>query len=193
MKFVDDGLNGPGGAWIMQQFKQRAVQPYRALLAVDDAGQTIAGVIFHGYNGANVDLTAWAPAGWTRAMLRVVFGYAFETLHATRITVHVRRGRRYNPLIRGGKRAILTRLGFVYEATLPRWYGDGEVNDAHTYRMLRENCPWIERHLPGEAPNGAAGKAKTPPNLGTAHAGRSRLTHRGNGFARDGGASGVAR
>jgi hypothetical protein len=193
VRIVDDGLNGPGGAWIMQQFKQRAVPPYRALLAVDDAGQAIAGVVFHGYNGANVDLTAWAPTGWTRAMLRVVFGYAFETLHATRITVHVRRGRRYNPLIRGGKRAILARLGFTYEATLPRWYGDGEINDAHTYRMLRENCPWIARPLPQEAPDGAAREAKDPPDRRAAKARRLRIPHSANGLARDGGASGVAR
>src|SRR5688572_7578728 len=44
--------------WVMRNLGWRAVKPYRAIGAIDDRGELVAGVVWNGYNAANVDMTA---------------------------------------------------------------------------------------------------------------------------------------
>lgn len=135
--------------WVMDRIGRPAVPPYQTMAAVDDDGRIHAGVVFNGYNGANVDITVYAPGGLTRRALREVCEFAFVKLQCTRITARTRRDQRAlvadAPLT--GKGGIFERMGFVPEAIAARYYGRGPKNDALVYRMLRSECPWI-KHEP---------------------------------------------
>lgn len=123
--------------WVMGKLQAPAVKPYRGLGLADDRGSLVAGVVFNGYNGANVDITVYGPGHIGRRELRAVFGYAFGALQATRITA---RTRRKNSL---HSKDILKRLGFIYEGKAVAYYGEGRACDAMVYRMLRQECRWI--------------------------------------------------
>lgn len=127
--------------WVMGKLGEPAVKPYRGIGLEDDRRRLVAGVVFNGYNGANVDITVYGPGYIGRRELRAVFGYAFGALKATRITA---RTKRKNVLHSKG---ILERIGFVREGKATAYYGQGRANDAMVYRMLRQECRWIgEQH-----------------------------------------------
>lgn len=122
-------------SWVMKELGVRAAKPYRAMALVGDNQRVVAGVVYNGYNGANVDITVYAPGHLTASAMAAVFRYAFDKLRCTRVTARTRRD---NPLHRD---QILTRMGFKQEATAPHYYGPRD--DAIVYRMLRRECPWI--------------------------------------------------
>lgn len=146
---ADEKTNDAIATWVMKQFDRRATRPYRAIGLLNDNERLVAGVVFNGYNGANVDLTAYAPGLFSRRALRGIFRFAFMDLQATRITA---RTRRKNPL---HTKQILKRLGFVYECLAPRYYDTGKAGDAMVYRMLRGDCPWIGELQDGRYAQGA--------------------------------------
>jgi hypothetical protein len=131
--------------WVMSKLGRPAVKPYQALAVIED-GRIVAGVVFNGYNGANVDITVYAPGRLSRGAIRDMFRYAFDDLQATRITARTRRSLRTLagdwPLAGAG--GLLERLGFRCEGIASRYYGTGPKNDALVYRMLRSECPkWV--------------------------------------------------
>jgi RimJ/RimL family protein N-acetyltransferase len=148
--------------WVMGKLQAPAVKPYRGLGLEDDRGRLVAGVVFNGYNGANVDITVYGPGHIGRRELRAVFAYAFNALHATRITARTRR----KNVLHSGK--ILERMGFRYEGKAVSYYGEGRACDAMVYRMLRHECRWI-----GEG-NGRTGGARSEGNGRSAIADESR-------------------
>jgi hypothetical protein len=141
--------------WVMGKLQAPAVKPYRGIGLADDLGRLVAGVVFNGYNGANVDITVYAPRHIGRRELRAVFAYAFRALRATRITA---RTTRKNVLHKG---KILERIGFRYEGKAASYYGDGYDYDAMVYRMLRRECRWIRGSGEG---NGRTGGARSEGN-----------------------------
>src|SRR5262249_26179697 len=99
-----------------------------------DGDQLKGAIVWNGWNGANVDVTVWAPGIASRRILRGGFAYAFDGLGATRITAPTE-------VSNQTMRDLMRRLGFCFEARLPSYYGAGR--DALQYSMLREDCPWL--------------------------------------------------
>jgi RimJ/RimL family protein N-acetyltransferase len=153
--------------WIMGKLGRRAVRPYKALGVLNGDGRLIAGAVFNGYNGANVDMTVYSHSIGlaSRSALLAVFRFAFLELKATRVTV---RTKRKNALHSSG---MLQRLGFSFETCAARYYGKGRAGDAMVYRMLREDCRWI-----GES-NGRRTRGAGPERDG----GRTNADEQGNG------------
>jgi hypothetical protein len=151
--------------WVMRNLGWRAVKPYRAIGAIDDRGELVAGVVWNGYNAANVDMTAYAPGRISRRALRAIFTYAFLDLKATRITARTRRGRMSadDRARIDGAGGLLERMGFICEGSARHYYGPGKANDAVIYRMLRHECPWIGvdhgRRTRGTGPKGNGRRA----------------------------------
>lgn len=147
MRYVVDKLNGRMGEWVMGQFGKKAVAPYRALGMIDDEGTLRGGVVLNGFNGSNVDITAYLLEPISREGLTFMFAYIFEQLGCQRITARTRRGNpkvKANPLAHfhgNGRGAILLRMGFRFECVAKRWYGAGEENDALVFSMLRDD--WL--------------------------------------------------
>lgn len=149
--------------WTMDKIGRKAVPPYRTIAAIEDE-RIVGGVVFNGYNGANVDITIYAPGGLTRRALRDVFSFAFHDLKCTRVTARTRPNQK--SLVAGapltGPNGLFERLGFVREAVAARYYGNGRANDAIVYRMLRSECRWIKQD--GVRPRRGAAKSKEMTN-----------------------------
>jgi hypothetical protein len=121
--------------WTMERLQLRLAAPYWAFGFLLD-GELRAGVVLNGWNGANVDLTTYAPGMFNRLTLRATFAYVFEGLKATRITARTR-------VTNARMRDILPRVGYVLEGTAPRYYGPGPEGDALVFGMLADQCPWL--------------------------------------------------
>jgi len=178
----DEKTNDAFAKWVMDRLNRPAVRPYRTIAAVDEQGRIVGGVVFNGYNGANVDLTAYAPGLISARAMRIVFRYAFEKLKATRVTARTARGRQ---ALLGGEFVgkALERMGFVREAVAVRYYGDGRANDAIVYRMLRRECPWIggkDGFARDTRPKRDGGRAGADESRNRDHAGRAEQLQPGD-------------
>ncbi len=83
----------------------------------DPAGRLIGGYVFTGYTGPSIEVSLAGKGVALRSTWAAVIGYVFDQLHCVRLQVHTRRDN-----ARARKQA--TRLGFRYEGTLRRYYGD---------------------------------------------------------------------
>lgn len=100
-------------------------------------GELVAGVVYEGFNGANVWLHVGAIPGrrWmTREFLRAVFRYPFEQLGCKRVSGYVEAwnmdARRFDE-----------HVGFSPEAVLSGAASDG--GDVILYVMKREECRYV--------------------------------------------------
>lgn len=125
----------PVAQWVFANLGMRLAKPYDAVGIVRD-GRLIGGVVFNGYNGANVDLTIYGPGCISRRMLEAISRHVFIALQCTRATARTRRD---NKLMH----ELLPRLGFRPEGTQPRYYGSKKEDDAVVYGVLARNCPWL--------------------------------------------------
>lgn len=62
-----------------------ALCPPYTMMGIERDGEIIAGVLFNGWQGADIDVTA-AGKGWTRAFFRAVYEYVFLQLKCERMT-----------------------------------------------------------------------------------------------------------
>jgi len=102
-----------------------------------------AGVIYEGYNGANIGAHIASVPGksWpTRNFLRFIFYYPFEQLKVKRIT----------GMVASCNEAAVEfnkRLGFKQEAVLKDAHPQG---DLLVFVMRREHCKWLQLHKGAE-------------------------------------------
>jgi RimJ/RimL family protein N-acetyltransferase len=180
---ADAQANEALGKWIMGKIGLVAVKPYRAVGLEDDTGRLVAGVVFNGYNGANVDISVYGPGHLQRRGLRAVFSFAFLQLKATRVTARTTVD---NPLHR---QDLLKRLGFKYECAAADYYGAAQpgrprAGHAMVYRMLRQECRWIGgehgRRTRGTGPKRDGGRASDDESRNRDHAARAEQHQPGN-------------
>ena len=104
---------------------------------MEEDGQIIAGIVYDNWNPANVCMHVAARPGvnWvSRALLRLVFGYAFEGLGCKRVTGIV-------PASNKAARRFDEHLGFKLEARLKDAAVDG---DMLLYVMHRRDCRFLK-------------------------------------------------
>jgi hypothetical protein len=130
------------GRWMSDRMGVDFEVPYAAMGILGQSGQLEGGVIFNGFNEADVEVTLYAPRRLSRALFRVICSYAFETLECNRMTARTRA----SSLV---VRRVLTGTGFQEEGMLRRYYKDGE--DAVLYGMTKEDCRWL-RPQPSHPP-----------------------------------------
>lgn len=70
--------------FISERLGQSFTPPY-TVAGIERDGEIIAGVLFNGFQGADIDVTA-AGKGWTRAFFRSVYEYVFTQLNCERMT-----------------------------------------------------------------------------------------------------------
>lgn len=110
---------------------------YNALGLVRN-GHMVAGVIFNGYESANVNIHVGAVAGsrWmTKEFLHAVFDYPFNQLGRRRLSAYIRSTNKKTI-------AFVKHLGFVHEGTLRDFYTDG--GDMAVYGLLRSKCRFLD-------------------------------------------------
>lgn len=80
-------------------------------------GRLIGGYVFTGYTGPSIELSLAGKGVALRSTWLAVLSYVFDQLGCVRLQVHTRRDN-----ARARKQA--SRLGFRYEGTMRRYYGD---------------------------------------------------------------------
>lgn len=106
-------------------------------LGLERDGELIAGVLYEGFNGANVwTHIAGVPGGhWmTPAFLRYIFSYPFNEMRVNRISCWV-------TSTNAVSRRFVKNLGFRQEAVLKGAAKGGA--DAIIYVMTREECRYV--------------------------------------------------
>lgn len=105
-------------------------------IGVEDAGDIVAGILYDNWNPSNVCMHVAAKPGvnWvSRALLKLVFGYAFDGLRVKRVTGVV-------PASNTAARRFDEHLGFKLEARLKDAAADG---DMLLYVMFRKDCRYL--------------------------------------------------
>jgi len=119
-------------AWVGDRIGDLISPPYVSIGA-EREGQLCAGVVFNGWNGANIDISLASDGQLTRGAIRGIYHYVFEQSKATRATAHTRRSNKV-------MRRMLPRLGFEFEALLRQYYGPTKGDDAFVFVLFPENA-----------------------------------------------------
>lgn len=122
--------------WVNQRLNIRLQFDQCRTLTAFDAG-ILAVVVYSTFSENHCEMTiASASPRWcTRRFLHAAFAYPFLQCGYQRVNF-VTTPDNHSTL------SLLDRLGAVREATLKNWFLEG---DGILYRMLREECKWIDR------------------------------------------------
>lgn len=103
-------------------------------------GKLQGAVLFHCYNGSNVELSYYGNATMTSGVVRTIARFIIHTFNPSRLTVLT--SKRNKRFIRS-----FQRLGFKLEGTQQRYYGarDCNRNTAVRFVMFRERIDVIAR------------------------------------------------
>lgn len=109
---------------------------FNALGLVIDS-RLVAGVIYNGYESANVNMHIGAIGShWlTPEFLFAAFDYPFNELSKNRASAYIKGSN-------AKAHKFVRHLGFKYEGKLRRFYKDGD--DQIVYGLLREQCRFLE-------------------------------------------------
>lgn len=118
--------------FLEERLHERLHEPY-SVIGFERDGVLVAGFMFNGYNGTNVELTVAADHVLTRGMFRVLAAYAWEQLGAHRCTIHT-------SVLKPHVIDMAERIGWKIEGVHPLYYPDGST--AVSLGMLRAYCKW---------------------------------------------------
>ncbi len=90
---------------------------FKAIGVLSAEGRLIGGYVFTGYTGTSIEMSLAGSGVALRSTWAAVIDYVFRQLGCVRLQVHTRRDN-----ARARKQA--SRLGFRYEGTMRRYYGD---------------------------------------------------------------------
>jgi RimJ/RimL family protein N-acetyltransferase len=124
------------GQWVARQIDPFVRFAVHTAIGLEENGGLIAGVVYEGYNGANIQMHVAAHPGcrWlNRQFLHFAFWYPFVQLDCARVTGLV-------PDDNAEARVFDEHLGFVLEARLKEAHPTG---DLLVYRMFRRDCRWL--------------------------------------------------
>lgn len=122
--------------WVGERMGDAVRFSTHTAIGLEEDGGLIAGVVFDGYNRANINMHVAALPGkrWmTRSYLHFCFWYPFVQLSCARITGLV-------PESNLEARMFDEHLGFVLETRLAEAHPTGDVL---VYRMFQRDCRWI--------------------------------------------------
>lgn len=115
--------------WTQDRLGPLLFTSYRAFGVVDAGGALRGSMLFHDYNGSNIEITIYGPGCINRRFIRYAFDYAFRVNGASRLTARTRRGNRI-------MRKMLPALGFIYEGTSKQYFGPNRGDDALNYALF---------------------------------------------------------
>ena len=115
MKHLLAGCDEEVAQWTYNKFGYRPAH-YDMALAVIDDGALVASVLFHAYNGPDVELSYFGPNTMTLGIVKQIMNVAVNHLGVSRVTVRTARNNK-----------IMTRkikkIGFEYEGIRKHGYG----------------------------------------------------------------------
>ena len=102
-------------------------------------GDLVAGIVFNGYTGPNVDVSFAGHGELSVRAIRVGMTFAFRDLGVLRMTARTRRGNK--ALTRG-----LPKIGFRYEGVMRNYYGPHRKDDAVQFGLLAQDAARLMYH-----------------------------------------------
>lgn len=98
-------------------------------------GEIVAGVAYNEFNGPNINAHIAATRPLTRGFVRVIFDYPFNQAKVNRVTCLIGEDN-------AKSRHLCQHFGFTEEARLAGAHPGG---DLIIYRLLRNECKWLEK------------------------------------------------
>lgn len=126
--------------WVAAHMKRGEGYGLSSGIGMERDGELIAGVVYNEFNRVNINMhVAAVGRNWmTREYLRICFDYPFNVCGVKRITAFIE-----------DENADAIRfdehLGFKYETRMKDAYVNGDIL---IYRMLREDCRWLNLKEP---------------------------------------------
>lgn len=105
--------------------------PYVCIGFSRDGHSLCGGALFNNWTGSNMEVSIYGPGALTRYAMGVGCRYCFKQMKANRITAKTRRSNRL-------MKALLPRLGFVFEGTQKQYYGPTRNDDALLFALFPE-------------------------------------------------------
>jgi RimJ/RimL family protein N-acetyltransferase len=103
-------------SWTYEKFNAYPLPINKALGVLDDTGTLVGGILFHNFNGVNVELSYYGPSTLTPGIVRAIARTTIEFFNAARLTVVT--SQRNRRLIRS-----LLKIGFKLEGVQRCFYG----------------------------------------------------------------------
>ena len=94
-------------------------------------GEIVATAMYEGYKFGSIELHFTTKIPLTRAMLRDIFYYPFDTLGVNVVLIKFPR---YNTK----SLKTVAKAGFKYVATIPEFFGNGKKNDGLLFTINKE-------------------------------------------------------
>lgn len=98
-------------------------------------GEIVAGVAYNEFNGPNINAHIAVTRPLTREFVRVIFDYPFNQAGVNRVTCLIGEDNTKS-------RRLCEHFGFTEEARLAGAHPGG---DLIIYRLLRNECKWLEK------------------------------------------------
>jgi len=120
-------------AWLFESYGQKPMKYDRALGLVDTEGKVVGAVLYHHYNGANVELSYYGKGTMTLGIVRCLARFTLLEFDASRLTVVTsKRNRRF---IKG-----FQKIGFRLEGVQRCYYGKRDCvrNTGVRFAMFRD-------------------------------------------------------
>lgn len=125
--------------WVCERLPQMKDTTPFTCIGIEDKGRLIAGVIFDGFTGTDINITIALEKGriWRQKWMFGVFAYVFTQLQCQRCSVDVADDN-------AASIAFIEHLGFVKEG-VKRCSLPGGI-DSIVYGMLRGECRYLRMH-----------------------------------------------
>lgn len=108
---------------------------------LDGNGNLIAGAVFNGYTGFDINLTAYGKNCGRPGFLRAVLRYVFDQLKCLHVSAKTRRSNTH-------VQSLMRRSGFKFKCILEQHYGPNRDDDAVYFRLSKDDA---QRFLNGRS------------------------------------------
>jgi len=110
------------GRWLYESYLKKPVYKFdRAIGLVDEKGMLIGAIIYHNWNGPNVELSYYGESTMTVGIVRAIARFTLQAFDPARLTVITSKRRKH--FMRG-----LQKLGFRLEGIQRCFYGKVDCN-----------------------------------------------------------------
>lgn len=118
--------------WVVEKVQASIFEPFTAIGITASDGTLKGGIIFHDWNGANLELTIALDRPLLHGEVKGLRHYVFDQLNAKRVT--------FRTLATNAPACRFLEAHATFEAHLPDWFKDG---DAVQYCVHRDDPHWL--------------------------------------------------
>lgn len=104
---------------------------YTAIGVLSTEGRLVGGIVFHGFNGSTIEMTAYCPNTMKRGVIRGIAHYVFVQLGCNRMYARTRRSNK-------AMCKMFPKIGFSFKCVLEQHFGPKKSDDAVLYSISKD-------------------------------------------------------